>query len=205
MWKAITMMMVMSQLGCAGSRAQDAETDGDVADRTGLDALPPASADRPDATPERTPPPVGDAEILGSINARDANLIETSTLATEKASGGDVKTLAAEVLKSHQESLTRGGELAKALELSRELPPDSAMARQQREAMDQLSLQSGAAFDRTYVQYVHDFHEAELRKITGSQAPAAQHPQVKAFVTNRIPSLQAHLATAAAWLAANPQ
>lgn len=205
MWKAITMMAVISQVGCAGSRAQDAETDGDVADRIGLAALPPDTAARSGETPERTAPPRDDAEILGSINARDANLIEASTLATEKASGNDARAFAAEVLESHQESLTRGGDLAKALQLSRELPPDSAMARRQREVMDQLSLLSGAAFDRVYVQYVHDFHEAELRKLTGSQAPVAQHPQVKAFVAERIPALRTHLETAATWIAANRQ
>src|SRR5690606_6574099 len=101
-------------------------------------------------------------------------------------------------------SLTRGNDLAKQLDLSRELPPDSAMARMQVESMDQMSVLSGAAFDHAYVKYIFDAHEAEEPKVTRHQA-AAEHPSVKEFVTDRIPSLRAHLATARSWLAAHPQ
>jgi predicted outer membrane protein len=146
----------------------------------------------------------GDAEVLGAINARDANLIEVATLAAEKAGSGEVKSFAAEVLATHQRSLTRGADLAKELQLSRELPPDSAMARMQDEKMDELSLLSGADFDRVFMKYILDAHDAELRKVTGEQMPGAQHDAVKTYVSERLPSLRSHQATASAWLAANP-
>ena len=145
----------------------------------------------------------GDAEVLGAINARDANLIEASTLANTKASSAEVKAFAGTILADHQRSLTRGGELAKELNLSRELPPDSAMARKQEELMDQLSIATGAAFDRAYVQYILDAHVAELDKLTKTYLPGAQHASVKAYVNERLPQVRAHLATAERWLAAN--
>jgi predicted outer membrane protein len=147
----------------------------------------------------------GDAEVLGAINARDANLIEASTLASTKASDGEAKSLANMILADHKRSLTRGGELAKELNLSRELPPDSAMARKQEQLMDQLSLASGAAFDRAYVQYIFDAHTAELEKLSGTYVPGSQHASVKAFVNERLPQVRAHLAAAERWLAANRQ
>jgi predicted outer membrane protein len=143
----------------------------------------------------------GDAEVLGAINARDANLIEASTLASTKATSGEVKTLATQMLDDHRRSLTRGGDLAKELNLSRELPPDSAMARKQEQLMDQLSVVDGAAFDNAYMQFLHDSHAAELEKLTQSYLPGSQHASVKAFVNERLPQLRAHLATAERWLA----
>jgi putative membrane protein len=146
---------------------------------------------------------VSDAEILGAINARDANLIEVSTLASTKASSGEVKAFAADVLQDHQRSLTRGGELAKELGLSRELPADSAMARMQVEVMDRLSLLSGAAFDQAYVKYVLDAHDAEIIKVTRQHAPAAQDASIKAYVAERLPALRVHQTTATTWLGAH--
>lgn len=145
----------------------------------------------------------GDAEVLGAIGARDANLIEASTLASTKASSAEVKSFAAEVLQSHRRSLTRGAELAKQFNLSRELPPDSVMARTQSQKMDEMSLLSGAAFDRVYMQYIMDTHEAELVKASQEHVPGSDHPEVKAFATERLPSLRAHQTTASTWLAAN--
>lgn len=147
------------------------------------------------------PVPANDAVILGSINARDANLIEASTFATEKASAAEVKSFAAEILQAHERSLTRGSELAKSLNLSRELPPDSIMARSHEALMDRLSLLSGAAFDRAYMQYVLETHEAEIGKVTAAYLPGASHPTVKAMVSERMPILRTHRETASAWLA----
>jgi putative membrane protein len=154
--------------------------------------------------PRSAPAPrvADDAEILGAINARDANLIEASTLASTKARNGEVKTFLADVLEDHQRSLTRGAEIAKELNLSRELPPDSAMARMQEQEMDALALLADAAFDRSYMEYVLKAHDAEVEKVAAYER-TAQHPTVKAYVTARLPSLRAHQTTARAWLAAN--
>jgi predicted outer membrane protein len=147
---------------------------------------------------------VDDAAVLGAIGARDANLLEACTLAEKQAGGADVRQFVAELRRSHGESLTRGGELAKQLNLHRELPADSVMARMQREKMDELALLSGAAFDRVFVRYVLDAHTAELEKMTSTNLPGARHPLVQAFVRDRLPSLNAHKATASEWLAAHP-
>lgn len=150
-------------------------------------------------------PRLGDAEVLGAVGARDANLIEAAKLASTKASGDDVKRFAADVLASHERSLTRGAELAKALDISRVLPADSAMARMQTTKMDELSLLSGAAFDRVFVQYVFDAHDAEISKVIGPLQSQARHATVKAFLDERLPELRSHHTTASTWLAANRQ
>ena len=148
---------------------------------------------------------LGDPEVLGAIGARDANLIEAAKLATTKAGSAEVKSFAAEVLASHERSLTRGGVLAKELNLSRTLPADSAMARLQTTKMDELSLLSGAEFDRVFVQYVYDAHDAEVSKVIGPLQAQAQHASVRTFVSDRLPELRAHHATAQTWLAAHRQ
>lgn len=205
MWNAMIATMVLLQLGCRGSRAEDASSNDDldappITTQT-LQSTPAVDTARVPAQPSRQP---GDAEILGAINARDANLIEASTMAKEKAGGADVQSLAAELLDSHGKFLTRGGELAKQLQLSRELPPDSMMARTHAEAMDRLSLLSGAAFDQAYVRYVLDAHQAEARKVTAMYLPGASDPAVKALVADRLTALRAHQEAASTWLAAHP-
>ncbi|MEO5798723.1 MAG: DUF4142 domain-containing protein [Gemmatimonadales bacterium] len=137
-------------------------------------------------------PRTGDAVVLGTIGAADANMIEASTLAGTKASTAAVKSYAAGVLKDHQKSLTDGANLAKALNVTRVLPADTAMARAQKRAMDNLNLLSGAAFDRAYVRYTVDAHDALLKKDVAALPAKAERPEVKMFLADRQKMLRMH-------------
>lgn len=201
MWQVIMAAAVVVQLGCADSRGQDATTDTTLTIQADALAQPTDTTIATTATPAPNPPVQSDAEILGAINARDANLIEAATMAKDKAASADVRSFATDILASHQRSLTRGNELAKALNLSRELPPDSAMARKQSATMDQLSLSAGAAFDRVFVEYLRESLAAELAKFNERYLPSAQHADIRAFVTERMEPTRAEQARAAAWLA----
>ncbi|MES2305771.1 MAG: DUF4142 domain-containing protein [Gemmatimonadota bacterium] len=137
-------------------------------------------------------PRTGDAVVLGTINAADANMIEASTLATTKGSNGAVKGYAATVLKDHQKSLTDGANLAKALNVVRVLPSDSMMARAQKAAMDKLNLLTGVAFDQAYLRYTIDAHDALLKKDVAALPAKAQRSEVRIFLADRQKMLRAH-------------
>lgn len=145
-----------------------------------------------------------DGTVLGAIGARDANLIEVAKLATTKASGASAKSFAASVLKAHQLSLTAGTTLAKQLRLTRLLPADSVMARGQVEVMAKLNALSGTAFDQAFVEFIVADHKAAVALLQGPLLAQATQPQVKAFVRQRVPTLQAHQVTGEKWLAAHP-
>lgn len=161
----------------------------------------------PTAGPPLSPVPhtpvvrrTGDADVLGAIGAADANMIEAATLATTKASNGEVKSYAALVLRDHQKSLTAGTKLAKELRITRLLPADSAMARAQVEAMTRLNLLSGDAFDRAFVQYTVDAHQVLVTKDKTVLPARAQRRRVKNFLHERQEMLQAHLQAGVRWL-----
>lgn len=161
----------------------------------------PAGAPSPGAAVVRT----ADGAILGAIGARDANLIEAATLATTKAQDAAVKRFAADVLRDHQGSLTRGAALATELQVTRLLPVDPAMARAQLAQMVLLDSLSGAAFDQTFVKYVVDNYDAAIRRATDTQIPQARHANLKVFLQERQRVLLERQAVGQAWLAANAE
>jgi putative membrane protein len=146
----------------------------------------------------------GDATVLGSIGAADANAIEVGTLAEAKASAGAVKALAATLREEHERSLTAGTALAKQYRITRLLPNDSAMARRQVRVMVELNTRSGASFDRAFVEWVVANHQALLSKDEQLLQSERTRAAVKRFLGDRLPMLRRHVATAEAWLVANP-
>lgn len=145
-----------------------------------------------------------DGTVLGAIGARDANIIEVAKLATTKASGASAKSYAASLLKAHQLSLTTGTKLAKQLGITRLLPADSVMAREQVEVMVKLNALSGTAFDQAFVQFIVADHKAAITILNGTLLAQAKQSQVKTFVRQKVPILTAHQVTGEKWLAAHP-
>lgn len=145
-----------------------------------------------------------DGTVLGAIGARDANLIEVAKLATTKASGASAQSFAATLLKAHQLSLTAGTKLAKQVGVTRLLPADSVMAREQVETMAKLNLLSGLAFDRAFVQFVVEDHHTAITLLRGTLFAQAKRPQVRAFVRQRVPILTSHQVLGEKWLVEHP-
>lgn len=148
-------------------------------------------------------PRAGDATVLGTIGAEDANEIEVAKLVATKASNGDLKTFATLLLHDHQQSLTTGTDLAKRFRITRLLPADSAIARAHAKEMAELNVLTGAAFDKAFVQQEIDGHNAIVAKDSALLAQATR-PQVKAFVRSLIPVHATHQDIAVKWLAAHP-
>jgi putative membrane protein len=145
-----------------------------------------------------------DGTVLGTVGAADANEIEASTLATTKASDSDVKAYATMLLHDHQQSLATGTGLAKELHIALLLPADSAMAREHTREMAELNVLSGAAFDKSFVQFVVSSHKAMIAKVNGGLLTQATRPRVKEFVRQQLPTLTTHRETGEKWLAAHP-
>lgn len=161
----------------------------------------------PAAGPVPHPQPVkrtADGTVLGTIGAADANEIEAAKLATTKASNGDVKAYAAQMLHDHQQSLATSTGLAKDLNIALLLPADSAMAREHTREMAELNVLSGSAFDKAYVQFVISAHKAMIVKANGPLLTQATRPQVKEFVRQQLPIMTTHKETGEKWLAAHP-
>ncbi|MES2123715.1 MAG: DUF4142 domain-containing protein [Gemmatimonadota bacterium] len=149
-------------------------------------------------------PRTGDAAVLGAINAADASITEAAKLASTKAGGGDVRSLASTMVTDHRKSLTEGGRLAKALGITRALPTDTVLTHAHETAMHELNLLSGSAFDARFIQCIIAEHQTVIKLLEGSLGSTATRPEVRQFLAQQLPLLHSHLAAAEKWQAAHP-
>ena len=143
---------------------------------------------------------IGDAEVIGTIGAADANIAEAAKLATTKAQSADVRNYAKLVFGDDQRSGHQGLALAKTLHIAPALPSDSAVPRAHKQEMDQLNLISAGEFDKAFMQYMVADHKLLVNTIDSVLLPAVARREVRAFVERARPVVMAHEAQAQAWL-----
>lgn len=148
-------------------------------------------------------PRTGDPAVLGAINGADANMIEAAKLASTKGSAAEVKSFASSVVREHQASLTEGSRLAKARHIDRVPPVDPTLTQAHTQAMHELNLLSGSAFDARFMRLMADEHRAALTLLDGGLGASTSDPECKQFVGKQLPLLRSHRATAEKWLAAH--
>jgi putative membrane protein len=123
-------------------------------------------------------------------NAALANLaeIETTKLGAQKAQNSDLKTLSEQLRKDH----TAANEKLQPIAQKKGLTfPDSLDSRHQ-QAVDKLSQQSGAEFDKALAT---DLLRNHARSVAMYQRESrmTQDPDVKEYVTSTLPIIKQHL------------
>jgi putative membrane protein len=138
-----------------------------------------------------------------AVAAVSANLqeIQMGQAAQQKAQNAQVKALGDTLVKDHIPAHQKAIALAAKLEqyAPTVLPADQARV------VSQLQGMSGAAFDKGFVDEVIAAHTAAIQLFTPSAA--SSNAEVKAYATETLTALRAHLATAQALkttLAARP-
>ena len=134
------------------------------------------------------------ANIMSVVGVANANEIGSSKIAQEKATNGDVKSFANDMVKEHQAMQQDADQLATQLNVT---PQPADRAQQMKNMGEEMinSLQStakGAAFDRAYMQGQVQAHQATLDELTALQN-AASEEQVRTLITNAIPKVRQHL------------
>ena len=118
--------------------------------------------------------------------------VEIAKLAVEKSSDPAVKTFAQMLVDDHGAANDKLRQIASGHQLA--LP--AALPEAKKQALEQLSRLSGAAFDRQFVKLVgiqdHQHDIAEFEKA----GQAAQSPDVRSFAQSSLPTLKKHLASA---------
>jgi putative membrane protein len=129
-----------------------------------------------------------------AVAAVSANLqeIQMGQQAQQKAQNPQVKAFGDTLVKDHIAAHQKAAALAAKLEqyAPTVLPGDQARA------VSQLSPLSGAAFDRRFLDEVIAGHNAAIQLFTPSATSA--NPDVKAYATETLATLRAHLASAQA-------
>lgn len=117
--------------------------------------------------------------------------IELGRLAAQRASAVQVQTFADTVVQEHGKLNHELSTLARAKGVDMPAAPDRG---QQRDAQ-RLGKLSGADFDRAYMKHMTAFHKRSVTRFERA-AQAAKDPELRAFVTRNLPTLETHLAAA---------
>lgn len=155
------------------------------------DTMPSAAADAAVPGAAMTP-----AAILSELNVANTMEVQLSNLAAKKASSPKVKQVAKKLADDHTKNRTETRALAEKLHVT--LAPATAGKGSTAHSVvmpAELEGKSGPEFDRAFVQHEIEDHQSDIDKIQGQMIPAAQNPEVKAYLEKTATAMQGHLAS----------
>jgi putative membrane protein len=180
---AATAALVLA--AACGNAADDAQAS--TAETTPSAA--PAATTTPTAAPAVTDPQI--AAIVVAANEVD---IRAGELARERATNAEVKAFAERMVTDHSGVNEAASALVGRLGVTPEPNATSQKLTQDGEqARAALQGQTGAAFDRAYVDGEVAYHQAVLDAIDQTLIPSAQNAELKALLEQTRPAVAAHL------------
>jgi len=114
--------------------------------------------------------------------------VELGRLATEKASNDQVKQFGQRMVTDHEKANTELKALAQKKGIT--LPAD--LDSKHKQTVDKLSKLSGAAFDRAYMDEMRKDHKKDVSEFK-QQASSGSDPELKAWASTTLPTLQEHM------------
>ena len=102
--------------------------------------------------------------------------------------------------RDHDDLAARARELGTRLSIT----PTAKPTVQAPDASATLASKTGTEFDRAYLQHEVEFHRWFVDQINGSMLPSTTNPELKTFLEQAVPALQAHLKAAQDLLAKQP-
>jgi len=164
----------------------------DAAASTAQTVARPPGAAAPRA-PSRQPP---EAYVLGFLDVANRGDIDGGRLAQAKAQDPQVREYGRRMVEEHQSMLRNGNDAAARLRVIPTLDSESVTASMdQKKAIERLRKESGAAFDRAYIQHEIRTHREVLQKLKEAERTARQ-PALKHILLETRPVVESHLEAA---------
>jgi putative membrane protein len=167
------------------------ETDGGAVTRAPTAAevaVPVAEAPAPPAAPK--PDPLTDGQIAAITEAANSSEIAQAKLAQSKSKSADIKKFAAMMIAHHGEAKQKQAKLKLAPEDS---GVSTSMAADSASTLNALKADTGADFDKAYITAQVDGHQKVLDTINDRLLPSAKSPELKAYLEEIKPKVEAHL------------
>jgi putative membrane protein len=157
-----------------------------------------SAAESPPAAETAAPAPaqsaVTDPQIAAIVVAANEVDIRAGDLARERAENAEVKAFAERMVTDHTGVNKAASDLVGRLGVTPEPNATSQKLTQDGEqARTALQGQTGAAFDRAYVDGEVAYHQAVLDAIDQTLIPGAQNAELKALLEQTRPAVAAHL------------
>jgi putative membrane protein len=114
--------------------------------------------------------------------------VEMGRLATERASNPAVKQFGQRMVDDH----SKANDELKQVAARKGVTLPTALDSEHRDKMERLSKLSGAAFDREYMKEMVADHDKDVKEFQ-KESERATDPDVKAFASKTLPTLEQHL------------
>ncbi|MEO6418861.1 MAG: DUF4142 domain-containing protein [Polyangiaceae bacterium] len=185
--------------------AQPPQTTSTTIVREPAPAQPPAQQAAP--APEATQPPassmhsnnaapaeLNDDQIATTVAAASMSEIELSRLAQVKAKDPRVKKFAGQMVSDHTDATHKQVAMMnkEAMKIE-ENPMSMQLMTDSSSVLDSLKTQTGADFDRTYMDAQVKENQQFLDLIDHKLVPGAKDPELKAFIEGLRPTVERHL------------
>ena len=146
------------------------------------------------AAPAPASPAVTDPQIAAIVVAANDVDIRAGELARERATSAEVKAFAERMVTDHTGVNKAASDLVGRLGVTPEPNATSqTLTSDGEQARTALQGQTGAAFDRAYVDGEVAYHQAVLDAIDQTLIPNAQNAELKALLEQTRPAVAAHL------------
>jgi putative membrane protein len=180
---AAALALTLTACGGSAGDAQDAPADS---------AAPAPAAQAP--APATAAPAVTDPQIAAIVVAANDVDIRAGELARGRATNPGVKAFAERMVTDHTGVNQAATELVGRLGVTPESNPTSQKLTQDGEqSRAALQAQTGAAFDKAYIDGEVAYHQAVLDAIDQTLIPGAQDAELKALLQQTRPAVAAHL------------
>jgi len=135
-----------------------------------------------------TTPDNDDAKF--AVTAANAGMTEValSKIALQQVTDSKLKDFANMMITDH----TKAGDQLAALAKTKNITLPMAVNSDSQKIIDDMTKKSGSDFDKAYVDQMVTDHEGAV-KLFQDEAKKAVDPDIKAFATNTLPTLQGHL------------
>jgi putative membrane protein len=129
-----------------------------------------------------------DASFMKSAAEGGMSEVELGQLARQKASNPAVKDFGAMMVKDH----TAANDKLKALAASVQVTLPDSPSLMQKASKTKLNMLSAESFDKSYVKGMIDDHKDDIKEFQ-KEISEGKDPQVRAFASATLPTLQMHL------------
>lgn len=132
--------------------------------------------------------------ILSQLYVANTSEIQLSKLAAKQATSPKVKQVANKLAADHAKNREEAHALAQKLNITLNAAAGGEATRADSAALpSELRGKTGSDFDQTFVEHEINEHEANIEKIQNQLLPAAQNPELKAYLQKSLTTIQGHL------------
>ncbi|HEX4748701.1 MAG TPA: DUF4142 domain-containing protein [Bryobacteraceae bacterium] len=142
----------------------------------------------PNSPGTTAPPKVDDKKFLKQAAMGGMAEVELGKLAAQKASSDNVKQFAQKMVDDH----TKANDELKQVASKENIPFPDALDSKHQSQVSKLSKLSGPEFDKAYAKEQLKDHENDVKDFS-AEAQGGTDPNVKAFASSTLPTLQQHL------------